>query len=198
MASRIKNLLGQKRGLWTIVEFVGPGRTADGKVHRMWKCWCSCGTERVLPGSYLGQSKSCGCARQEAVIKHGQNRRLFPRTREYTMWHSMMMRRYNTKSARFSRYGGRGIQVCEEWRTSSEFLKYLDTTLGKCPDGYSLDRINNDGDYEPGNIRYATSSQQALNREHWTKRRVKKTHTAHKKGARTGRAKVSRSSDRVV
>ncbi len=83
---------------------------------------------------------------------------------ESQRWYNMMARCYNPTSSRYARYGGRGIQVCEEWHDPWTFCRYLDETLGPCPPDHTLDRINNDGNYEPGNIRWATYSEQNQNR----------------------------------
>jgi hypothetical protein len=82
------------------------------------------------------------------------------RARTYRAWYSMVRRCTNPTSADWSRYGGRGITVCERWRSFADFLD----DMGPCPDGLSLDRINNEGNYEPGNCRWTTFEQQMHNR----------------------------------
>lgn len=83
---------------------------------------------------------------------------------EYRRWWNMMDRCHNPESTSWPRYGGRGIAVCDEWHDYAAFFAYIEAELGPCPEGLSIDRIDNDGNYEPGNIRWATRSQQALNR----------------------------------
>ena len=84
---------------------------------------------------------------------------------EYHVWSDTFQRCYNKKNKRYNDYGGRGIQVCERWRVFSAFMEDMGDRPNKF---YSLDRINNDGDYEPSNCRWATRSQQMSNRRHWT------------------------------
>lgn len=82
-------------------------------------------------------------------------------TRTYTVWQNMKARCYNPRSPSWQYYGGRGIQVCDRWRNS--FANFV-TDMGEKPDGRSLDRIDNDGNYEPGNCRWATPAEQVRNR----------------------------------
>ena len=83
----------------------------------------------------------------------------------YQTWYSMLQRCYSPKSINYKNYGDRGITVCDEWKGSPEpFFSYLDEALGPRPEGFSLDRIDNDGNYEPGNLRWADWSTQMANR----------------------------------
>jgi hypothetical protein len=86
------------------------------------------------------------------------------KTREYSSWHNMWQRCCNPNSTSFDRYGGRGIVICKQWRSFDSFLK----DMGKRPPGTSIDRINNNGNYEPGNCRWADGSTQMKNREPYT------------------------------
>jgi hypothetical protein len=82
------------------------------------------------------------------------------RTTEYQRWHSMRKRCLDPNCPAYKNYGGRGIRICKRWQHYKNFL----SDMGRCPPGKSLDRINNDGDYEPSNCRWATPSQQNRNR----------------------------------
>lgn len=82
----------------------------------------------------------------------------------YPMWNTMMQRCYNPNNKSYKNYGGRGVKVCLEWHDAKTFIADIERLLGPRPPGMSFDRKNNDGDYEPGNMRWATPSQQALNR----------------------------------
>ncbi|AIX21384.1 putative HNH endonuclease [Synechococcus phage ACG-2014f] len=123
---------------------------------RMWMCECECGKRKRVAQSKLKQTKSCGCNRGPNSNPNGNNNHPL-----YTTWYGMKTRCLNQNTGNYMRYGGRGITICEEWRDNFQaFVDYV----GERPEGHTLDRINNDGNYEPGNVRWATSQQQALNR----------------------------------
>ena len=82
----------------------------------------------------------------------------------YRRWHAMMYRCYSPVCRMYRHYGERGIAVCDEWHDVRAFVRYCDEVLGPKPPGYSIDRIDNDGDYEPGNVRWASPSEQIRNR----------------------------------
>lgn len=97
------------------------------------------------------------------MFEHGESN---PPSIEYTTWQNMKQRCYDKNNTKYSDYGGRGIRVCKKWLKS--YKAFLDD-LGRKPGlEYSLDRINNDGNYEPSNCHWATNSEQMLNRRSWT------------------------------
>ena len=138
----------------------------QGKRHPsiMWLASCDCGRLTVVGGSRLrsGNTKSCGCRNSEVaearVLIHGHGRHddLSP---EYRTWKAMRQRCMNPRAKNYRHYGGRGITVCERWNTFTNFL----ADMGPKPKGRSIDRINNDGNYEPSNCRWATPKEQAKN-----------------------------------
>jgi hypothetical protein len=138
----------------------------DGAIrggHAAWRCRCDCGQVRVIVGRYLrdGAVHSCGCYRRERIarvnFRHGMRN-----TPEYHAWHSMKDRCTNPRHRAWRNYGGRGITVCLEWLASFEaFIAHVGSRPS--PD-HSLDRIDNNGGYGPGNVRWATLSQQMRNR----------------------------------
>lgn len=139
--------------------------TRNKRTSAVWECRCDCGERLFVPGDQLrsGNTKSCGCLKIDSIrtrnTKHGQARR-GAITREYRIWEAMWERCTNKNSIRFCDYGGRGISVCERWRKFELFFK----DMGSCPTGHSIDRRNNDENYEPGNCRWATYTEQMNNR----------------------------------
>lgn len=136
------------------------------EINKKWECICECGKTKRIRGGYLrnGKITHCGCKNVDRVhgsFVHGHSRRLY-KTKERRAWGNMISRCYNSKSINYGSYGGRGIKVCDEWRRSFvSFLNYV----GLCPSKtHSLDRFpNNDGNYEPGNVRWATREEQMNN-----------------------------------
>lgn len=146
---------------------------AEGRPTR-WLCRCACGTTKVIRGGDLrsGATRSCGCALSDAAkarvavhgvpdnTRHGHGaHRAGRRTPTYVVWSNLIQRTTNPRHPYWDSYGGRGITVCDRWRDFSNFL----ADMGEKPDGLTIDRIDNDGGYEPGNCRWATWSQQRRN-----------------------------------
>lgn len=153
---------GLRIGRLTVLEPAGTERKRGGTSCRLYRVRCDCGVEKVMRTDHLrGQVISCGCAKsermREARTRHGMHGRS-----EYTAWCSMKDRCTNPKARGFENYGGRGVRVCEAWMHSFEaFFAHV----GPKPSSqHSLDRINPFGDYTPGNVRWATFSQQVKNR----------------------------------
>lgn len=123
----------------------------------VWQCLCDCGKEHFVNSNNLrtGHVKSCGCLRKEKITIHGMWK-----TPVYTTWKQMIQRCENPKSPTYKWYGGRGIKVCEQWHNFCDFFE----DMGERPDGKTLDRWpDNDGNYEPGNCRWATPKEQQAN-----------------------------------
>lgn len=130
-----------------------------------WLCNCDCGGQTVARGHSLqrGDYKSCGCLKAELVRGLGARNRTHgvTGTSIYLAWKSMITRCYYQKYSGYKNYGGRGITVCDRWRTS--FENFLADVGQKPTAQHSLDRINNDGHYEPSNVRWATRTEQNRN-----------------------------------
>jgi hypothetical protein len=156
------DLSGRRFGRWRVVGYAG---------NRQWRCICDCGTHRIVYGEALrtSRSKSCGCLRRELskqrLTTHGMTN-----TRAHRIWIAMRQRCFNERNYKYADYGGRGITVHESWCRSFEAF-FAD--MGPCPPGYSIDRIDNDGDYEPGNTKWSTCSDQRKNQRPRKKRGIK-------------------------
>lgn len=164
--------IGEKFGRWTVIGPAAPRtyeRRRGGRPLSVLQveCECICGTRRAVSTLSLKRraSTSCGCFQIDASIarhfKHGGvlGGKSSP---EYSAFRSMIARCYNPRNPRYADYGGRGIQVSDEWR--SDFAKFL-AHVGTRPTArHSIDRMNNERHYEPGNVRWALPHQQMTNR----------------------------------
>lgn len=158
--SNVKNLQGRRFGKLSVVSQLGINR--NGLM--VWQCACDCGGTRAVVGSRLldGRAASCERCRIDRLIlrvtTHGQTKGYRP-SGVYQSWSAMWMRCTNPKSKDWKDYGGRGIKVCEDWKNFENFY----AVMGDRPDGLTLDRTDVNGNYEPGNTRWATAEQQAQN-----------------------------------
>jgi hypothetical protein len=177
-ASKIVDLTGKRFGRLVVLA-LHPERSRLGLAR--WVCRCDCGSERIVCGTSLrsGATKSCRCLLKEMlakrVTKHGHTKHGL-RSRAYKCWEGMKNRCFSPRARAYPWYGGRGITVCERWLIFENF--YAD--MGDPPPGLSLDRINNNGNYEPGNCRWATAAEQLANRRprRHAKRRRKRSSSA--------------------
>ncbi len=158
----VKNRIGQVYGQLTVVAAAAP----DKRGNRQFLCRCSCSRMTTVAGSSLGSgnTKSCGCLSVATVVarstRHGCASR-HAQTPEYRIWQAMWARCSNTRKHVRVDYAGRGITVCESWKSFETFL----ADMGPIPSPkHSIDRVNNDANYEPANCRWATRSQQSRNR----------------------------------
>jgi hypothetical protein len=156
-----------------------PGRIRHGFLAgpRGARCLCDpvlggCGTETIVQAAALasGNTRSCGCLRIEvatarlpamvaANTQHGLARTGSDKHPLYDSWYGMMSRCYNPGHEHYGRYGGRGITVCRRWHDPAAFISDIECLIGPRPPGMTLDRTDNDGNYEPGNIQWAEAQQ---------------------------------------
>lgn len=161
MRATLIDLTGQRFGRLTVV--TQAKALPSGRAR--WECRCDCGGSGAYQSDYLrnGRTRSCGCLRAEMVAR--RNRDEAPHGKHgsgvYKTWRAMIGRCEHPGNASFVRYGARGITVCDRWRQSFPDF-YAD--MGDRPEGRSLDRIDNDKGYEPGNCRWATTAEQMRNR----------------------------------
>ena len=157
LSKRCKDLTGQRFG--RLVALRPAGRDKYHAV--LWECQCDCGKKCIVRGSSLsdGHSRSCGCLHKEEAANqkrtHGMSR-----SRTYISWEGMIRRCENPKATGFELYGGRGISVCERWHKFENFYE----DMGERPLGKTIDRSDNEGNYEPGNCKWSTPHEQNMNK----------------------------------
>ncbi len=146
--SRARNLTGLKFGKLTVVR---PTARRLGEFV-IWECLCECGRTIEASSARLrpGRTWHCGCTKAKRAQRQD---------REYRIWCDMRNRCNNPNNKRYHRYGARGINICERWNVFANFL----SDMGKCPVGMTIDRINNDSNYEPANCKWSTYHEQHTN-----------------------------------
>lgn len=155
------DLSGETFNMVTVLRF-----SRMSGISKIWLCLCECGNEKEFYHSALkaGKVTSCGC------IKHKMTG-----SKIYATWRGMKRRCYSEGSENYANYGGRGIKVCDRWTQRKFGFSNFYEDMGDCPEGYTLDRINVDGDYTPENCRWADKSTQAYNQRRATNNTSGKT-----------------------
>jgi hypothetical protein len=150
---RIPIAIGAQFGRLTVVS----KDYSRGSLH--WLCRCSCGKMALCVASNLrtGNTRSCGCLKRELQTSHGG-----ADSKLYRVWNCMNQRCFNQKAQKYENWGGRGISVCEEWRTFAPFQEWA--LSNGYSEGLTLDRKDNDGNYCPDNCRWSTYAEQNRNR----------------------------------
>lgn len=169
---QVKDISGQRFGRLSVSRFMDTVPQRKGRAAR-WICRCDCGQETIAYGYLLrsGNTSSCGCLSRDTTAARNRRHGNAGRGRksvEYTAWMNMKNRCYNPKNEKFAIYGGRGIRVCARWLNGEDgktgFECFIADMERKPTPEMSLDRFpNGDGNYEPGNCRWATQTQQVRN-----------------------------------
>jgi len=153
---QVVDLTGQAFGKLTVI---GLAEINNGSTY--WLCHCDCGGVNTVKNGNLrsGNTGSCGCLKKGANMTHGESK-----SKLYAVWRGILDRTTNPRSENYHNYGGRGITTSKEFTEFTKFKAYLLLEFGRLPmKGESLDRIDNEGGYAPGNLRYATTKEQTRN-----------------------------------
>lgn len=155
---------GERYGRLVIVREADPGSLKRHAARRVWvQCDCNSELKTVQLGNLRAcTTTSCGCVARANTSARSKTHGM-KGTREYNSWQGMLRRCYDLKTDSYSHYGGRGLQVCDRWRGASGFANFF-ADMGPRPPGCSIDRIDNNGNYEPNNCCWSTLVEQGRNK----------------------------------
>lgn len=162
------DITGKRFGRLVVIKRGENHTFPSGQTRPTWICKCDCGNTitTFARNLFTHNTTSCGCLALELRTKHG-----LWGTKAYRTWDHVIQRCYNPKSNGYQYWGGRGIKVYEKWiNDPAAFCEYISKLPHFGEEGRSLDRINNDGNYEPNNLRWSTKSEQNFNKRHGGKK----------------------------
>ena len=162
---KMQDLTGKKFGRLTVIDKAEKHVKPSGGTVGRWKCKCDCGNVLVVDTHSLksGHTQSCGCRKIEMLVEQSTKHGMYRKT-VYRTWDSMVQRCENQRHKQYNDYGGRGIKVCDRWRNSFQaFFDDVSILPHFGENGYTLDRMNVNGNYEPTNVRWATKKEQQNN-----------------------------------
>jgi hypothetical protein len=164
------DITGQRFGRLIAIQWTG---NKDKVGSYLWHCQCDCGNTQIASAGRLrhGAVKSCRCNQRTGLTRY---RHGYRHKQIYHIWCGIIQRCTNPNNKAYKYYGGRGIKICDHWKDFANFIADITAEIGDRPDDLSLDRINNNGNYEPGNIRWATRSEQMLNKRPYKEWNVRK------------------------
>lgn len=161
--SKEVNLIGQKNGRLTCVEYLGLKKRPDGRNNKIWRCVCDCGKEKIVTTNTFRNSQSCGCYKRE--ILHNLRYKGDYSHLLYGVFRQMQSRCYDSSSQYYKNYGGRGIRVCNEWLGDNGLDNFREWAINNgYRKGLTIDRIDNDRDYSPNNCRWVDMKTQSNNK----------------------------------
>lgn len=150
-----QDLTSQRYGRLTVIQ-----QASSRGYSKRWTCLCTCGLTVTVYGAALrkGSTKSCGCLQRDSRFRHGMAGR-GKQSSTNAIWNAMKQRCANPNNSSYHKYGARGITVCRRWLVFENFL----ADMGKRPEGLSIERRNNNGNYQPDNCHWATAAEQSVN-----------------------------------
>lgn len=157
MAHKVIDIVGWRSGRLVVTAY-----SHRGKKEHYWHCQCDCGGTSVVRGSKIRRKETISCGSAHDFFRPGQFKHGLHKSRVYGIWSGMKERCLSDKHPAFKRYGGRGITICKEWLDLNNFVTWAYSS-GYKPD-LTLDRRNNDGNYEPSNCRWIPMAEQLRNR----------------------------------